>query len=384
MSKFDRRNFLKLAGLSAFSFPLMSFQSIEMAKQHPATKPKVQFTRDGLDHSPEEYAALLVLLTKDNALQTDSYSNGGVVAALEEKFAKMLGTESAIFMPTGTLANHIAIRKHAGDQRKVIVQAESHIYNDSGDCAQTISSLNLMPLGEGETSFSLDDVQKAIARAEHGRVKTEVGCISIESPVRRTDNQMFDFDEMQAISQLAKQKGIKMHLDGARLFNAVAHSGLDVQQFTQLFDTVYVSLYKNFNAASGAILAGTKEFCEGLFHTRRMFGGGMPQVWAFAAVALDYADTFMPEYQKALLQFAELEKLIKKENRFRIEKITNGTNVFRFFVDTTDMQQFRRNLASENIILPAPTKDQYFKLKINNTLNNRNMKDLLVLFNKAL
>ncbi len=384
MSKFDRRKFLKLAGLSAFSFPLMSFQSMEMAKHYPAAKPKVQFIRDGLDHSPEEYAALLAQLTKDNALQTDSYSKGGVVAALEEKFAKILGKESAIFMPTGTLANHIAIRKHAGNKRKVIVQAESHIYNDSGDCAQTISSLNLMPLGEGQTSFGLDEVLKAIARAEYGRVKTKVGCISIESPVRRADNQMFDFDEMQAISQLAKQKGIKMHLDGARLFNAVVHSGLEVKQFTQLFDTVYVSLYKNFNAASGAILAGTKAFCEGLFHTRRMFGGGMPQVWPFAAVALDYVDTFMPEYQNALSLFSQLKTLIEKEKKFRIETISNGTNVFRFFVDTANIQQFRRNLESENIIFPAAVEDKYFKLKINNTLNNRNMNDLVSLFNKIL
>ena len=74
---------------------------------------------------------------------------GGVVEELEQRFAKLLGKETAIFMPTGTLANHIALRTLAGNRRRVLVQSESHIYNDTGDCVETLSGLNMMPLAPG-------------------------------------------------------------------------------------------------------------------------------------------------------------------------------------------------------------------------------------------
>jgi len=248
-------------------------------------------------------------------------------------------------------------------------QAESHIYNDSGDCAQNLSSLNLIPLAEGKTTFTLDELKAAVQRAKNGRVKTEVGAIMIESPVRRTDNAMFDYNEMKKISEFARQNNMKMHLDGARLFNAVAHSGISVKEYSELFDTVYISMYKNFNAASGAILAGSKEFCKDLYHTRRMFGGGMPQVWPFALVALHYADSFLPEYKKAINQFNRFVKLISREKHFTIEKITNGTNVFKLYVKTENVDLFREKLAKEKIILPKPVSANLFKLKINTTLN---------------
>jgi len=232
-------------------------------------------------------------------------------------------------------------------------------------------------LAEGKTTFTLVELKAAVKRTNNGRVKTDVGVIMIESPVRRTDNEMFDYDEMKKISVFARQNNIKMHLDGARLFNAVAHSGISAKEFTSLFDTVYVSMYKNFNAASGAILSGSKEFCKDLYHIRRMFGGGMPQIWPFALVALHYADTFLPEYKKAIQHFNKLSELISKNRQFKIEKITNGTNVFKLYIDTKDIYMFRDNLAKENIILPKPMSQNMFKLKINTTLNRMPVKSLV-------
>ena len=370
MSELNRRDFVKLSGVTALGMPFLSFSDQDPELLLDKAQKKVKFTRDGIDFSPKEYAALLSKLMKKSKLVPDSYSRGGVVADLEIKFANLLGKESAVFMPTGTLANHIAIRTLAAHRKKVIVQAESHIYNDSGDCAQNLSGLNLIPLAEEKTAFTLDELKAAIKRVNNGRVKTDVGVISIESPVRRTDNEMFDYDEMKKISAFARQNNIKMHLDGARLFNAVAHSKISAKEYTKLFDTVYISMYKNFNAASGAILAGTKEFCKGLYHTRRMFGGGMPQVWPFALVALNYADSFLPEYKKAMRQFNKFNNLVSKEKQFKIEKNANGTNVFKLYVDTPDIESFKNKLAKENVILPNPATGNIFKLKINTTLNN--------------
>ena len=189
----------------------------------------------------------------------DAYSLGGVVEALEEQFARILGKERAIFMPTGTLANHMAVRALAGGPSRVIVQEDSHFYQDEGDCAQTLSNLTLMPLAPGRASFTADDVQHVLDQTKGARVVSRVSVIAIETPVRRKQGERFDPAEMKKIVALARREGIRLHLDGARLFLQAAYTGESVADYARPFDTVYVSLYKYFNAASGAILAGPKE-----------------------------------------------------------------------------------------------------------------------------
>jgi threonine aldolase len=387
MNKFNRRSFILNSGLIAggisagFRFPSKN----QADKQLRTMQEHVQFTRDGMDMTPLEISLLLQEMAEKGKIQPDSYSRGGVVEKLEEKFASILGKERAVFMPTGTLANHIAIRKLAGNKRRVIVQADSHIYRDSGDCAQNLSDLNLLPLNKDKVGFSLDDVKETLETNRQNRVKTPVGAISIESPVRRHNNAMFDYEEIKKISSLAREKNIGIHLDGARLFNAVVHSGIEAQVFASLFDTVYISMYKDFNAPSGAILAGTKEFTKDLYHTRRMFGGGMPQVWPFAAVALKYADSFIPEYKKAQKNADAFFTLLTKDSAFDIEKIPNGTNVFILKVRNTDLQKFRSKLLEKNINLPAPIPDKNgFAMKVNVTLNRKSPEELSDTFKKSL
>src|SRR5438309_4516370 len=118
---------------------------------------------DGIPHTPEEYAQLLAGLAKSGKLTSDEYSRGGVVETLEARMASLLGKEAAVWLPTGTLANHLAVRLLAGGKRRVIVQAESHLYNDCGDCAQTLSGLTLVPLAPGKATFTLADVEQVAA-----------------------------------------------------------------------------------------------------------------------------------------------------------------------------------------------------------------------------
>mgnify|MGYP006447589679 FL=1 len=107
----------------------------------------VNFVSDGLGLTPPEFAEVLGHCTETGQVQLDSYALGGMVEQVEQKFADLLGKEQAVFMPTGTMANHIALRELAGAQGKVIVQAESHIYRDIGDGPQTLSGLNLIQIG---------------------------------------------------------------------------------------------------------------------------------------------------------------------------------------------------------------------------------------------
>ncbi len=125
-----------------------------------------------------------------------------------------------------------------------------------------------------------------------------VSVISIETPVRRKQGERFDPEELKKIVALARREGIRLHLDGARLFLQAAYTGESVAETARPFDTVYVSLYKYFNAASGAILAGPRELLRDLYHRRRMFGGGLAAAWPFAAVALNYLPGFQERFTR--------------------------------------------------------------------------------------
>ena len=381
-----RRGFIQSSGLviGGISAGFGNIRPVKTQKDEiKALKKIIKFTRDGLDMGPTEYSWELNQLAETRKINVDYYSQGGTILELENKFAELLGKESAVFMPTGTLANHIAIRKLAGNRKRVIVQADSHIYRDSGDCAQTLSGINLVPLKPGKVEFTLDEVEEILERTQKNRVKTEIGAISIESPVRRHNNAMFDYEEMKKISEYARKNNIGIHLDGARLFNASGHSGILPSTFATLFDTVYISMYKNFNAASGAILAGSKDFTKDLYQTRRMFGGGMPQSWPFAAIALRYADSFLKEYQNAIKQSEKLFELLSKTPSFSIEEIPNGTNVFKLHLKNADPDKLKSSLAARGIEIPSPS-GQTFNMKINVTLNRDTPENIANKFISAL
>lgn len=309
----QRRAFLATPGLAAFAATT-------------TTELPVVGTGDGIPHRPEEYAALLARLSP--GVKADNFSLGGVVETLEQKVAALLGKEYAVWMPTGTLANHTAVRALAGDKRRVVVQKESHLYNDCGDCCQTLSNLNLLALGEGKATFTLADIQNEAKRGDGGRVAVPIGAIQIETPVRRQTGEVFDFEEIKRISAWARANGVGMHLDGARLFLASAYSGKPVSEYASHFDTVFVSMYKYFNAASGAVLAGPKKLLENMFHTRRMFGGGQPHAWPFAAVALHYFEGYPERMSKAVETSEKVIAALRNDRRFEVERVPNGTNIF--------------------------------------------------------
>jgi threonine aldolase len=371
MIRMARRDFLRFGGLAAVAGSLRPATSFPLGEKNPGGTPQtIRFDTDGLGLTPQEYSSLLTTLASEGGINPDYYSLGGVVEELEQKFATLLGKESAVFMPTGTLANQIALRKLAGENRRVLVQAESHIYNDSGDCAETLSGLNLIPLAPGHATFALEEVEEWVQRSSGGRVPMMVGAISIETPVRRRHQEMFDYAEMKKISNYSRERGIRLHLDGARLFNVPHHSGRTIKEYSSLFDTVYISLWKCFNAASGAILAGSKEFTRGLFHLRRMFGGGLPYAWPFASVAMRYADDYLEGYAKAWGAADEILSRLQQSPQIEIEKVVNGTSAFALRIRNIAPSLFSEQLLKRGIVLPQPQRDTgLFWMTVNTTLN---------------
>src|SRR5260221_9548002 len=122
----------------------------------------VQFRSDGIGLSPAEYARLLADIAETGGITADEYSRAGIVGELETRMAALLGKEAAVFLPTGTLANHLALRLLARTGRRVLVQQESHLYCDEGDCAQQLSGLTLGPLAPGRAAFSFAETVAAV------------------------------------------------------------------------------------------------------------------------------------------------------------------------------------------------------------------------------
>ena len=338
---------------------------------------------DGIPLSPADYSQLLSSLTKTGQVKADDYSRGGVVEKLESRMATLLGKETAVWLPTGTLANHLAVRLLAKDQRRVLVQAESHLFNDSGDCAQTLSGLHLVPLAPGKATFTVDDVERAWRDSQHGRVETPIGAIQIETPVRRRDGESFTFKEMSRIAAWARERSIGLHLDGARLFLESPYTGRAIKEYTALFDTVYVSTYKYFNAAAGAVLAGPKSLLSDLFHTRRMFGGGVPHSWPYAAVTLHYLDGFEQTFQKAKDVSEIVIKTLSGDANFTVERIPNGTNIFRMRVHSVNGPVYQLRL-EEAGISALPPAAEWFTLRVNASWAPVAPEEIIARFRKGL
>src|SRR5258708_1161961 len=209
-------------------------------------------------------------------------------------------------------------------------------------------------LEAGKATFTLADVEQEYRRSIDGRVPTPIGAIQIENPVRRRTGEVFDYSEMKRISSWARAKKIGLHLDGARLFLPSAYPGVGVKDYSALFDTVYVSLYKYFNAASGAVLAGPKVLLDNLHHTRRMFGGGLFQAWPFAAVALHYADGYEQRLRQAVETSETVIKTLAADGNFEISRIEQGSNIFQLRVRGVNTLIFQQRLEEAGIVSRAP------------------------------
>lgn len=347
----------------------------------------VIFRGDGEPKTPSMMLQRLAAFDQEFALESDSYSRGGNVEQLEKKCAEMLGKEAAVFMPTGTLANHLAIRKLCGVKPRAIVQEQSHLYNDSGDCVTRLSNINLIPQAKESPYFTLEALKTAVEQSETGRVINPVGAVMIESPVRRQTGKIMPFEEMKAVTDYCRDKGIGSHLDGARLYMMSGATGISPADYAALFDTVYVSLYKYFGAPFGAILAGTAEFTDGLYHERRMFGGGLASANFAAALALRGIDGFEARFNRAMAHATALFDTINTLDGINVEPFKHGSNIFPLKLGSDiDSQRFVKTLTEYSVSISPPDSNhsQRIMLTVNPTLLRQDVPDLLFAFERAI
>lgn len=376
----NRREFILTSAVSAAASTLSGTAA---AAQAVDKQKLVYLYGDGLLLSPQEHLKVLQELMTQGTVERDFYCRGGVVSALEQRMAAILGKEAGMFFPTGTMANHVALRTLAGEERRIFVSRESHTYNDEEDGPQLISGLAMVPLGSGKATFTLPEVQSEIQHFTGGYRKVPVGAIAIESPVRRRDGALFDFEEMKKISAFAQANKIRMHLDGARLFLAPPYSKVTPAQYAALFDTVYVSLYKYLGAPFGAVLCGPKKLLDSMRPVRQLLGGAVFGAWPAACVALKTLDGFPERFASAVALSEEFLRRIAADRRVRVERIAGGTNIARLHLAGVDGAKLGQRLEAEGVRMPA-LEDGVLELQTNESLLRSSAERLAQTFLRAL
>ncbi len=355
---------------------------LEAASHEPGA---VVFRGDGEPSTPEMTIERLGQIQAERGIEKDSYSLGGAVGELERRMAEALGKEAAVFMPTGTLANHMAIRQLCGGKRRAVVQEQSHLYRDCGDCVPVLSGISLAPLAPGRPFFTAAEFEEALEASGTGRVDTPVGAVMIESPVRRQKGRALPPDEMRRITSIAAEHGVGAHLDGARLYMMAAATGTPVREYAALFDTVYVSLYKYFGAPFGGMLAGTAEFCDGLYHARRMFGGGLSQAWVAAALALRGLDGFEARFGKAMAHARAVFAGLNELSEIRVRELENGSNIFPMEIGPeVDAACFVEALAECGVVIVPDEESGEVNLTVNTTILRKERAEICGAFEVAL
>ncbi|MCH8063071.1 MAG: aminotransferase class I/II-fold pyridoxal phosphate-dependent enzyme [Chloroflexi bacterium] len=346
----------------------------------------VVFQGDGEPKTLSGMLSTLAAFDSEFGYEPDNYMVGGTVQALEERLADLLGKEAAIFLPTGTMANHFAVRALCGSRPRALVQEQCHLYNDTGDCVTRLSNINLVPLAKGRAFFTLEEVTEAVEQSEAGRVTNPIGAMMIESPVRRKAGRVQSLEEMKAITDYCRERGIGTHLDGARLYMMCAATGIGPREYSDLFDTVYVSLYKYFGAPYGGLLAGSRELIGEMYHDRRMFGGSLSSAGLAAALALHGLNGFEQRFASAMAKASELFEDLNKLETVRVGKFENGSNIFPVELDESiDHAMLIKRLSELRIIVrPAEGSEKLSTLAVNTTILRQPNEEIVAAFREAL
>lgn len=386
MMKLNRRDFLKSSGLSVL--PLcVPVVVTGMAKRSIEDIPVVNLISDGPGSNPADMLDKLQKINKKKAIEPDFYGYEGDMDELLEKFRVLTGKEKAVYMPSGTMANQLALKVLSGDNTKVFVQETSHVYRDEADAAQSLHGLRLIPLEVGAASFTLQSLQQAIAYHEEGEIfKSGIGAVSIESPVRRCDGSIFPLAEIRRIAAYCKEKGYKLHLDGARLPLATAFSGVRINEYASYFDTVFISLYKCVGAISGAVLCGDKQVMDRMDHLIKIHGGAIYRNWTNSALALHCLEGLEERLEETARRATELLRLLNALPDIKTIAHNNGSNVYGLMfdkrIDTGKLSGILRN--EHHIVVSKKAVNGVVRIAFNETLLNRPVADIALAYELAL
>ncbi|MFT4889514.1 MAG: threonine aldolase [Halobacteriales archaeon] len=231
----------------------------------------------------------------------DVHHDDPTVTELERRAADLVGTEAALYVPSGTMGNQVAVRVHTDRGQEIVLERESHIYKwELGGVAQ-LSSLQARTIDAGERACPTPAAVEA-AYVEEDVHRPGTGLVALENTHNSRGGVAIPPEDITAAAEAAHDLGVPVHLDGARIFNAAVHLDVDVARFTDPVDSIQFCLSKGLGAPVGSILAGDEDFVERARRVRKLFGGGMRQAGIIAApglLALENVDRLAEDHENA-------------------------------------------------------------------------------------
>jgi len=239
------------------------------------------------------------------------------VTALCERAADLLGFEAAVFLPSGTMCNAIGFRLHirpGGDE--AILHRTSHPLIAEAGGPAALSGAVLHPLDGARGMFTADELRAAL-RPPGDRYTPRSRLVSVEQTTNLAGGRVWPLEQLREVVATAREAGLRLHLDGARLMNAVVASGVPAAEWTRGFDTAWLDFTKGLGAPMGAVLAGSPELIEEAWRYKQMIGGSMRQAGIVAAAALHaldhHVDRLADDHELARVLAGELEGIPRLE-----------------------------------------------------------------------
>ena len=287
----------------------------------------------------------------------DVYGDDPSVNELEAEVASLLGTDDAVYVPSGTMSNQIAVRAHTQAGDSVLLDQSAHIYiNEAGGIAALSGVLpKLLPGLRG--IFSADDVRAAVPVANRFSVTTisaPARLLCLENTHNAGGGRIWSVEQMKAVTDAGRERGLRTHLDGARLWNASVATGIPEKTYAQHFDSISVCFSKGLGAPVGSALCGTRDFIQRARRFKQQFGGGFRQAGIIAAGAL-YA---LRHHRARLAEDHEHAQLLARGIAgcpgIDIDPASVETNIVRFRVTQVSAVEFAERAFAKGLrLLPA-------------------------------
>lgn len=238
----------------------------------------------------------------DDEQDSDMYGKGELIENFEVRMARLLGKETAVFFPSGTMAQQIALRIWCDEKgiKKVGYHPLSHLEIHEKDGMKELHHLEPILLADEERPVLLKDLLG---------LKEDIACLLLELPQREIGGQLPEYAELEAMSAFCRERGIKLHLDGARLFEILPYYRKSAKEVCSLFDSVYISFYKGIGGIAGAVLAGERHFTEESKIWKRRHGGDLISLYPYIIAADYYMERRLPHMEKYYREAKELAEL---------------------------------------------------------------------------
>lgn len=280
----------------------------------------------------------------------DVLGDDPTVIKLQNKAAELLGKESALYVPSGTMSNIVATRTHTSPGDEIVTEAHSHIYRYEGGAFAALSGCSVALVDGKNGLMTSEQVSSSIRKAEGSLSHYPNGSlVCVENTAQGGGGSVYSQEAIDDICKVAKEKDCKLHMDGARLFNASVASNTDPARMVRDFDSISICLSKGLGAPIGSVLVGSKEDLAQAHRWRKMFGGGMRQAGMMAAAGI-YAlenniDRLREDHRRAR-KFAEA--LVEMPN-FSVNLDTVQSNIVYIGVGRGRSKQMIEKLAKQDI-----------------------------------